>query len=103
MTRKLPDPFPKGPAPSVAPILAGSIHLEWKRCGKPNCRCERGMLHGPYFYRRWREGGRLRKGYVSREELTSTILAIALHRQRQKEIGSIRASLKGTWALEVMP
>lgn len=83
--------------------LKGSIHVEWKRCGKLNCRCARGMLHGPYFYRRWREGGRLRKGYVSREEVTSAILEIALRRQRQKEIRLIRASIKSTRAKEGMP
>jgi len=26
----------------------GTIHLRWQRCGKPNCKCARGELHGPY-------------------------------------------------------
>ena len=27
----------------------GSLHLEFKKCGRPNCRCTRDLLHGPYF------------------------------------------------------
>ena len=49
--------------PKVAP-LRGSLQPEYKRCGKPSCRCARGKLHGPYLYRRWREGGRQRRQYV---------------------------------------
>jgi hypothetical protein len=83
-------------------LLNGSIHMEWKRCGKPNCRCARGLLHGPFYYRRWRESGRLRKGYLSRDALVSAILAVALRRQRQDEIRSIRSSMKHR-AKEVTP
>jgi hypothetical protein len=44
--------------------LPGSLHVERKTCGRSNCRCAAGALHGPYLYRRWREGGRLRRQYV---------------------------------------
>ena len=37
---------------------------EWVRCGKEQCRCAGGELHGPYWYRYWREGGRYRSSYV---------------------------------------
>ena len=40
------------------------LRPELVRCGKPSCRCARGDLHGPYLYRRWREGGRQRRRYV---------------------------------------
>lgn len=47
--------------------LTGTLVPEYKRCGKPNCRCARGYLHGPYYYRRWRDaGGHQRKEYVPR-------------------------------------
>jgi hypothetical protein len=29
-----------------------------------NCRCSRGLLHGPYVYKHWRENGRQKKEYV---------------------------------------
>lgn len=50
-------------------MLRGSVHAQWVRCGKPNCRCAGGELHGPYWYRFERQGGRLRKRYVPRAEL----------------------------------
>jgi hypothetical protein len=58
--------------------LPGSLHLEWRRCGKASCRCVRGALHGPYVVRRWREHGKQRKVYVPRqrvEEVTAGIVA----------------------------
>lgn len=31
-------------------ILRGTIIKRGNICGKPGCRCKRGMLHGPYYY-----------------------------------------------------
>lgn len=45
----------------------GAVCEQMIRCGKLNCRCARGELHGPYFYMFYRDGGRLRKLYVKRE------------------------------------
>ena len=53
--------YPKTRAPAP---LAGSLQPEWKRCGKPTCRCARGELHGPYARRVWREGGQTQRQYV---------------------------------------
>jgi Family of unknown function (DUF6788) len=54
-------------SPKTLPkMLPGAVCAEWKTCGKPTCRCARGHLHGPYYYRYWRDGGRLRKAYVPR-------------------------------------
>jgi hypothetical protein len=49
--------------PKIAP-LPGTLREEYRGCGKPNCRCVRGDHHGPYLYRRWREGGRQRRSYI---------------------------------------
>jgi hypothetical protein len=49
--------------------LPGVVRPQMVRCGKPGCTCERGALHGPYFYRFWREGGRLRKQYIARSDV----------------------------------
>ncbi len=48
---------------------SGSIHVEFKRCGKPTCRCMNGHLHGPYFYHHFREGYTQRKLYIAPESL----------------------------------
>jgi hypothetical protein len=45
-------------------LLPGVVCWQWVRCGRPGCRCARGQLHGPYAYRFFRQGKRLRKEYV---------------------------------------
>lgn len=40
--------------------------LEKTRCGKKNCRCTRGELHGPYWYAYYRENGRMRCEYIGK-------------------------------------
>jgi hypothetical protein len=57
-----------------API--GSLQREWRRCGKATCRCTNGMLHGPYWYLRWRDRGRQRRRYVPRERVDDMLAAI---------------------------
>jgi hypothetical protein len=55
--------------------LKGVVLPQWVRCGKANCRCASGKgadLHGPYYYRFWRERGRLRKKYVPQRDLEAT-------------------------------
>jgi len=37
------------------------------KCGKKGCKCERGELHGPYWYRYYREGGKLKSVYIGKE------------------------------------
>jgi hypothetical protein len=43
-----------------------TYRLEKVRCGKKNCRCSRGELHGPYWYAYWTEGGKTRSEYVGK-------------------------------------
>jgi hypothetical protein len=50
-------------------MLSGAVCVQWKKCGKPGCRCTRDELHGPYYARFWRQDGRLRKAYVRRPDL----------------------------------
>jgi hypothetical protein len=105
----MPDPFPKMtyenirvPAIPMLP-LKGSIHVEWKRCNRPNCRCANSHLHGPYFYRRWREDGRLRRAYVPREDLASALLAVALRREVQHVVGSVQSAIRTIRGMERTP
>jgi Family of unknown function (DUF6788) len=61
-------------------MVFGSLHIEFKKCGQSKCRCQGGLLHGPYVYRRWREGGLQRKAYVPMKRLGEVLLEI--ERQR---------------------
>ena len=44
-----------------------TYRLEGVRCGKKNCRCAEGRLHGPYWYAYWTEGGKTRSQYVGKK------------------------------------
>lgn len=44
-----------------------SYCLERVRCGKENCKCARGELHGPYWYAYWAEGGKSKSQYVGKK------------------------------------
>lgn len=39
---------------------------ELVRCGKKNCKCAKGQLHGPYWYAYWTEGGKSRSQYIGK-------------------------------------
>jgi hypothetical protein len=56
------------PAPKLPKSLPAAVCAQYVRCGKNRCKCVGGLLHGPYFYCFWREGGRLKKAYVRKSE-----------------------------------
>ena len=66
--------------------LRGSLHTEYKRCGKENCRCTSGRdedLHGPYYYRHYRDAeGVQRKEYVRRGDVEAVRSKIRKRRRR---------------------
>jgi hypothetical protein len=44
-----------------------TYQLQYRKCGKARCStCKQGLGHGPYWYAYWREGARLRSGYVGK-------------------------------------
>jgi hypothetical protein len=43
-----------------------TYRLEGVRCGKEKCKCARGELHGPYWYRFTRVGGKVKSEYVGK-------------------------------------
>jgi hypothetical protein len=46
-----------------------TYQLQFRKCGKPSCgTCKRGNGHGPYWYAYWREGTRLRSGYIGKAQ-----------------------------------
>ena len=73
--------------------LPGSLQPELKRCGKDRCRCAHGELHGPYWYRRWREGGQQHKKYIAPDELETVLMALAHWRRLHPTIWSVRKML----------
>jgi hypothetical protein len=43
-----------------------TLKQEMVRCGKKNCHCATGRLHGPYWYKYWNENGRTRSKYIGK-------------------------------------
>jgi Family of unknown function (DUF6788) len=70
---------------SLPKTLPGVVCEQWKRCGRKNCRCAGGAMHGPYFYRFWRQAGRLRKAYVPRDAVAD-VRCQCKARQEEKRI-----------------
>jgi hypothetical protein len=85
-----------GVFPKITP-LPGSLHAEYKRCGRATCRCARtdGGSHGPYWYRRWWQEGRLRRRYVPARELDRTRTMIEEYRRLHPRAWQVRQQLAG--------
>lgn len=83
--------------PNIVP-LAGAVCAQYVRRGQALC--------GPYWYRFWREGGRLRKAYVRPDELESVrdrcracqaqrAQALAQRRRAEDAMRELRKLLRG--------
>lgn len=81
-------------AESLPQRSIGSLHLEFKKCGRPNCRCGGGLLHGPYVYRHRREGGRQKKEYVPIRRLSEVALEMERQRAEAERPAEVRRVLK---------
>ncbi len=56
-----------------------TYQFQHRKCGKSSCStCRDGQGHGPYWYAYWREGSRLRSGYIGKVPPTP-IMPEALH------------------------
>jgi|SRR5215213_872168 len=53
---------------ALAKVALGNktYRLQSIRCGKENCKCARGKLHGPYWYSYERVEGRIKSKYVGK-------------------------------------
>lgn len=55
-----------------------TYQLQYRKCGKPRCgTCKQGVGHGPYWYAYWREGSRLRSGYIGKFPPATLSAAVA--------------------------
>ena len=75
-------------------MLDGYVRAERVRCGKENCKCSRGALHGVYFYRYTWDAGRRRKSYVKRSEVEQVRAACAEYRRVQKQLRAGRREFR---------
>lgn len=73
----------------------GSLHLEWKRCGRPVCKWTQGLLHGPYVYRHRRHGSKQHKAYVAMRDLAQVMEELELLKADRTHPAMMRQALKG--------
>jgi len=56
-----------------------TYQLQYRKCGKPSCStCRDRQGHGPYWYAYWREGSRLRSGYIGKVSPNASLCSPAL-------------------------
>lgn len=77
-------------------MLNGTVHAQFVRCGKSNCKCADGELHGAYYYHFVRVDGRLKKRYIKPSEVEAVQQACN-ERQAIKKRES--ASTNASWEL----
>src|SRR2546422_8991875 len=71
--------------------LPGNQHityqLQYRKCGKASCStCRDGQGHGPYWYAYWREGSRLRSGYIGKVQPTGVAKNPAIHSNTERNV-----------------
>ena len=78
--------------------LQGGLVREMIRCGRSNCKCANGSLHGPYYYHVWMVQGIRYKSYVKKADFDRINAGIeasrAQRRERQKANAELRTMLR---------
>jgi hypothetical protein len=62
-----------------------SICKQYRKCGKPGCKCNDGALHGPYFFYFYRVDGKLKKKYIRKADAAELWKSYSMQRQVQKQ------------------
>jgi hypothetical protein len=73
--------------PLPSKILPGNGSLEIRRvkCGRANCKCAKGELHGPYTYVRTYSGGERWRKYIKNSEKQAIHAAVSSYKQKRIE------------------
>jgi hypothetical protein len=73
--------------------LCGSIEARFKRCSRPNCKCSKGELHGPYYLRRWQRYGKRYSKHVKKGEVSATFEACLEYKRNKQETRELIRSI----------
>ena len=80
--------------------MIGCIEKKRVKCGRENCKCASGQLHGPYYYLRLQIGGRRFRRYLKSSEaseIRNLLTNIKIQRQQAKaEVVSWKQLLRST-------
>ena len=50
--------------------LKGTIVYKYIKCGKKNCICTKGFLHGPYPHLQWWDKGKIKTKYLNKNNVS---------------------------------
>lgn len=76
--------------PPLHQVLRGSLIERYKRCGKPGCKCARGMGHGPKHYLSVNvPGGNPQMDYVPQQRYGETVQWLANYYRIQEILKDI--------------
>jgi hypothetical protein len=82
------------PLPKMA---SAALCAQMVRCGKRNCKCSRGDLHGPYYYLFTRIAGVLTKRYVKAEDVLVFRRAYNVRRANERRTRATAQLNKKNW------
>lgn len=71
--------------PTKIQPLRGYVEIRYVKCGRTNCKCSQGHLHGPYHLRRWKRGGNRITKYVRNSDKQSVLAAVSAYKQNRTE------------------
>ncbi len=77
--------------------LPGAVVPQFIRCGKLGCHCQTGERHGPYYYRIWREGQKVRKVYVKATDVEQVLLQCALYQACSDRLRRLAVERSQLW------
>jgi hypothetical protein len=72
------------------PLVHGMPHNVFRRCGKVNCKCNRGLLHGPYLALSVNKGGKKKIVMVNKPDKLTVLKEAKRYRYYQKKLVEIR-------------
>ena len=71
-------------------LVHGLPHNVFRRCGKVNCKCNRGMLHGPYLALSVNKSGKKKIVMVNKSDKPNVLKEAKRYRYYQKKLVEIR-------------
>lgn len=72
------------------PMVHGHAHEVFRKCGKKNCKCADGQLHGPYHALSVNKGGRQRVVMVKKDGAKDVLKKSKRFRHYRQTVANIR-------------
>jgi hypothetical protein len=68
--------------------------VQFKRCGRNNCKCKNGSAHGPYYYHSWYVDGIRYKTYIKKVDFDRINAGIEAFRTQRRDQQQSAAEFK---------